>query len=88
METTKLSSKGQIVLPKAVGDAGEWPAGTEFEVREVPDGVLLRALRTIPGTQLEEVFGCLRYTGKPKTVSEMKRGVAREVKKRSDRGRY
>ena len=45
METTKLSSKGQVVLPKWVRDARSWEPGTEFAVEEVSEGILLRPLR-------------------------------------------
>ncbi len=88
METTRLSSKGQVVLPKVVRESFQWLPGTEFEVREVPGGVLLRPLAALPETRLEEVFGCLRYQGKPTTIAEMNRGVAKMVGERHDRGRY
>ena len=42
MEKTRLSSKGQLVLPKALRDARNWGEGTEFVVESVADGVLLR----------------------------------------------
>jgi AbrB family looped-hinge helix DNA binding protein len=45
METTKLSSKGQVVLPKLVRDARSWEPGAESAVEEVPKGILLRPLR-------------------------------------------
>ena len=41
-----------------------------------------------PATRLEEVSGCLRYYGRPKTVKEMDRAIAGEVKSRRGRGRY
>jgi bifunctional DNA-binding transcriptional regulator/antitoxin component of YhaV-PrlF toxin-antitoxin module len=30
METTKLSSKGQVIIPKAMRAAHHWDAGQEF----------------------------------------------------------
>ena len=48
METTRLSSKGQLVLPKSIRDADNWSEGTEFLVERVADGVLLRPLRPVP----------------------------------------
>ena len=42
MDTTKLSAKGQIVLPKRVRDAHGWAPGAEFVVENTAVGVLLR----------------------------------------------
>jgi AbrB family looped-hinge helix DNA binding protein len=88
METTKLSSKGQVVLPKSVRDARSWEPGTEFGVEEVSEGILLRPLRPFPCTSIAEVFGCLKYTGPAKTLRQMKNAIARGVRARRDRGRY
>jgi AbrB family looped-hinge helix DNA binding protein len=42
MSKTRLSSKGQLVIPQAVRDAKSWGPGTELEVLDVPDGILVR----------------------------------------------
>ncbi len=86
MEKTRLSTKGQVILPKTLRDARSWRAGTEFTVEERDDGVLLRPAQLFPQTSLEEVVGCLKYKGKPVTLAEMDVAIAREVKKRHDRG--
>ena len=88
METTKLSSKGQVILPKAVRDARNWEAGTQFAVEEVADGVLLRPLRPFAATKFGEVFGCLKYKGRPKTLGQMEKAIAKSVRERHGRGRY
>lgn len=88
METTKLSSKGQVILPKVVRDARSWVPGTEFAVETVGDGVLLRPLRPFPPTTVDEVHGCLKYKGRPKTLRQMEQAVAKGVRERHDRGRY
>jgi AbrB family looped-hinge helix DNA binding protein len=88
METTRLSTKGQVILPKTVRDSRAWLPGTRFAVEETPEGVLLRPLSWFPETRLEDVVGCLKYTGRPKTISQMKQGIVRQIKKRHDSGRY
>ena len=88
METTRLSSKGQVILPKSVRDAHQWRPGTEFIVENTADGVLLRPAKPFPPTRLEDVAGCLRYAGKPKTLSQMEGAIRAEVKARRGRGRY
>jgi AbrB family looped-hinge helix DNA binding protein len=88
METTRLSTKGQVVLPKAIRSARAWGPGTEFRVEETPQGILLQPLKRFPATTLEEVMGCLKWAGKPKSMAQMDRGIAREVKRRHAGGRY
>lgn len=88
MQKTKLSTKGQIILPKAIRDSRSWGPGTEFTVIETADGVLLRPARRFPVTTLDDVVGCLRYKGKPKTDAEMRAAIGEEVMRRHARGRY
>jgi AbrB family looped-hinge helix DNA binding protein len=88
VETTRLSTKGQIILPKNIRDSRAWVPGTEFIVEESGDGILLRPARHFPTVDLDEVAGCLRFNGKPKTASEMRDAVGREVMRRHGRGRY
>jgi AbrB family looped-hinge helix DNA binding protein len=88
MEKTRLSSKGQVVLPKSVRDAHRWPPGTEFIVEDTADGVVLRLAKPFPSTRLEDIAGCLRYAGKPKTLGQMGAAIRSEVKARRARGRY
>jgi AbrB family looped-hinge helix DNA binding protein len=88
MSTTRLSSKGQLVLPKSIRDADSWSEGTEFLVERVAEGVLLRPLRPVPATRLEDVIGSARYRGPACSIAEMQRAIARGVKARRGRGRY
>jgi hypothetical protein len=39
-------------------------------------------------TTPKQVFGCLRYQGRPKTLQEMQAGIAVEARRRHARGRY
>jgi AbrB family looped-hinge helix DNA binding protein len=45
MQTTILSSKGQVIIPKTLRVARRWGPGTQLEVHDTPDGVLLRPAR-------------------------------------------
>jgi AbrB family looped-hinge helix DNA binding protein len=81
--TTRVSTKGQVILPKAVRDARDWPAGTELVVETVGDGVLLKAAAPFAPTTLDEVFGALPYKGKPKSLAEMDAAVAAEARRRA-----
>jgi AbrB family looped-hinge helix DNA binding protein len=88
MQTTRLSTKGQIVLPTAIRVSRAWGPGTEFTVEETGDGILLRPAGRFPAARLDEVAGCLRVGRKPKVPGAMRAAVEREVNRRHDRGRY
>lgn len=63
METTTLSSRGQVVIPKMLREARHWLPGTEFGVEDLPQGILLRPLRAFAPSRLEDILGCLKYEG-------------------------
>ena len=88
MGTTRLSTKGQIILPKNLRDARAWTPGTEFVVEETAEGVLLRPAGRFPQAGLDQVAGCLSYKGNANTAAQMREAVRREVMRRHDRGRY
>lgn len=88
MEKTRLSSKGQVILPRSVRQAHNWPPGTEFSVETVDEGVLLRPLKPFVPTRLEDVFACLRHEGPARTVEEMEAAIRAGVKRRHAGGRY
>jgi AbrB family looped-hinge helix DNA binding protein len=88
METTRLSSKGQIILPKALRDRHHWVPGTDFSVEATEDGVLLRPLKSGIPTRLDDVVGSLRVKGPARTVEEMDAAIDAELRDRRDRGRY
>ena len=88
METTRLSTKGQIILPKSIRVSRDWKPGTAFTIEETGDGVLLRPAAVFPSAGIDEVAGCLRSKRKSKTPAQMRTAIGREVSRRHDRGRY
>jgi AbrB family looped-hinge helix DNA binding protein len=88
LPTTRLSTKGQIILPKNIRDSRAWGPGTEFAVEETSDGILLRPAGRFPQTKLDEVVGCLRSKHKSTTLAQMRDAIGREVIRRHDRDRY
>lgn len=79
---TRLSSKGQVIIPKEVRERHGWRPGAELDVEDRGDAVVLRAAGTFPRTAVEQVFGCLKYGGPPLTVEQMDAAVAREARRR------
>jgi AbrB family looped-hinge helix DNA binding protein len=88
METTRLSTKGQIILPKAIRASRDWRPGMEFTVEETGEGILLRPVAQFPPSRLEDIAGCLRSTKKAKTLAQMRAAIGQEVQRRHDLGRY
>ena len=88
MQTTRLSTKGQIILPKSIRSSRSWGPGTEFTVEETERGILLTPKKPFPETKLEDVVGCLRYKGKAKTLAQMDAAITAEILSRHERGRY
>ena len=85
MDTTRLSSKGQVVLPKSVRDQHGWVEGTEFVVESTAGGVLLRPKRAFTAARIDDVFGSLPYRGKAKSLSDFDAGIRREIRRRHGR---
>ena len=79
MNTTKLSSKGQVIIPKSVRNARHWEAGQELIVVDVGDGILLKPKTSFEESTLDEVAGCLKFKGKAKTLDEMDAAIATGV---------
>ncbi len=80
--TTTVSTKGQVILPKAVRDSHRWSAGTRLIVEETAEGVLLRAVPIFPPTTIEQVSGMFKWSGPAKTLEEMDQGVMDEAGRR------
>jgi AbrB family looped-hinge helix DNA binding protein len=74
-QTTVVSTKGQVILPKAVRQSQNWPPGTRLIVEETYDGVLLRPEPVLQPTAVEEVSGILKWDGPAFTVEEMDEAV-------------
>jgi AbrB family looped-hinge helix DNA binding protein len=75
MATTRLSSKGQIVIPKALREARGWEAGSKFVVEEVADGLLLKEIKPFAPTTLEQVIGCTGYRGPKRSLEDMEAAI-------------
>jgi len=64
METVKLSSKGQIVIPKAMRDDMHLPPGTEFVISATATGLTLTPTTLFPKVSAREVRGFLAKRGR------------------------
>jgi AbrB family looped-hinge helix DNA binding protein len=85
--TTLLSTKGQVILPKAIRDEKHWAPGARLVVESTADGILLRPERLFPPSTFEDVRGCLYRKGR-KTLSqdEIDAALRAAAKRRYARG--
>ena len=81
-ERTRLSAKGQVVIPKPIRDAQGWHAGLELVAEQTDDGVLLRPRASSRAQAAAGLLGCAGYRGQRKSLSEMDAAIVREVKAR------
>jgi AbrB family looped-hinge helix DNA binding protein len=81
---TKMSAKGQVVIPKAVRDRLQWKEGAALDVVETGSGVLLRP----SGTERERItIEEFRRRHPPQpgprlTLEQMNEAVLREAARR------
>jgi AbrB family looped-hinge helix DNA binding protein len=63
VETTRLSSRGQVILPKSVREARHWRAGTEFLVESIEEGDPFETFMPAPaaGRPAQEAVIRVRY---------------------------
>jgi AbrB family looped-hinge helix DNA binding protein len=87
--TTKLSTKGQMILPAELRKKHGWQPGQVLEVHDTPEGVLLKPAPAFPRTTVDQVAGMLHRPGmRTVTIEEMNQGVLEEARRRHARGRY
>jgi AbrB family looped-hinge helix DNA binding protein len=75
MQTTKLSSKGQVIIPKTLRSRYNWHTGQELSVIDTGDGILLKPSHPFKKTVLDHVAGILKYSGKPVSLDEMETAI-------------
>lgn len=69
MDTVKMSSKGQLVIPKEVRDEHHLAAGMEFLVQFVGDEIRLKPLPLFPPSTVAQ-GACLLEKPKRRKMSE------------------
>jgi AbrB family looped-hinge helix DNA binding protein len=80
METTKLSSKGQVVIPKSLRVAHHWEVGQELVVVDVGDGILFKPKSPFEETNINEVAASLKFTGKTRSLDDMDEAIRKGVR--------
>jgi AbrB family looped-hinge helix DNA binding protein len=85
METVKLSTKGQVVIPKGIREAGHLEPGMEFAIVFVDGQIRMTPVPAVQATTFQEVAGCLHRPGRqPMSEAQQKTAIARLLKVRDD----
>jgi bifunctional DNA-binding transcriptional regulator/antitoxin component of YhaV-PrlF toxin-antitoxin module len=82
MERIQVLEHGHVVLPEAIRRLHHWDVGQELVIVDNDDGVLLTSKPLFPPTTLDDVAGCLQYSGPAKTIEDMHEAIAEGVKQR------
>jgi AbrB family looped-hinge helix DNA binding protein len=85
---TRLSTKGQLILPKAIRDKRGWKPGMELDIEDRPEGVLVKPVEAKKKFTIDHWGSVLKYKGPPHTIEEMDAAIVKEVRRRHARGRY
>ncbi len=75
--TSRLSTKGQLIIPKQVRDRHGWRSGTELEIEDGDECVVLRLADAAPDTTLDELFGCTGYQGPRRSLEDMEAAIVK-----------
>jgi AbrB family looped-hinge helix DNA binding protein len=81
METVKLSSKGQIVIPKEIRDTHKLTPGTQFVISFVSGEIRLAPTPVFPRVRVEQGLGILQKKGhKPLSEADTARKIGKMLK--------
>ena len=78
MDSIKLSSKGQVIIPKHIRSTYHWETGQELIVIDTGDGILLKPKAPFPESTLRS--GRVIHIRAPKTIDEMDDAIAKGLK--------
>ena len=76
MTPAKLSTKGQLVIPRQVRERHGWTTGTEFALEEQGDALVLRPVAALRTTSVKELMGCLHHEGPALSLEQMDDAIA------------
>ena len=83
-EQTKMSAKGQVVIPSATRERWKFAPGSQIEVVETAAGVLLKPVKPIPLKSFEAVSAAIEklnpYRGPPISEDSWKQRLVEKLR--------
>lgn len=80
MDTSRISSKGQVVIPKPIRDALNLESGTEVRFDQMGNGVRLTVVRRRKHSDPRAGYGLARYRGPTVSLEQMEEAVRKGVR--------
>lgn len=80
---TRLSTKGQLIIPKEIRDRFGWGPGLEVTLEEGDGFLILRPVAGLAETSLDELIGCAGYHGPRRSLEEMEAAIAQGARERA-----
>jgi AbrB family looped-hinge helix DNA binding protein len=84
MESVKLSSKGQVVIPKEIREAKHWQPGTTFNIVSTAGGLMLMPVPLFEPTTNDQAAGCLHRPGRQKMAEHEADAAVRRIARERD----
>ncbi|MGB1252246.1 MAG: AbrB/MazE/SpoVT family DNA-binding domain-containing protein [Candidatus Promineifilaceae bacterium] len=75
MQTITVSTKGQVIIPKALRDLYNLEPGTELYITNSKNGILLKPKRTLPTYTIDDLAAFIPYNGPRKSLEDMEAGI-------------
>jgi AbrB family looped-hinge helix DNA binding protein len=80
---TRLSTKGQLIIPKEIRDRFGWEPGQELLLEEGDGFLLLRPQVDLPEAGLDDLVGCTGYHGPRRSLDDMEAAIAQGARERA-----
>jgi AbrB family looped-hinge helix DNA binding protein len=89
VETVKMSSKGQIVIPKAMRDSHHLQPGVELVIIEEGNSLRLVPAANVKRATIDEVGGILHRAGRaPMSDDDMRAALRAKAKANDDASKH
>ena len=87
MDTSKVSSKWQVVIPRQVREAEQIRVGSEVTFERTAEGILLRPVGAAKRTAPEEGYGILKTRRRAATEADIAHAVRSAAVKKEHKRR-
>lgn len=84
MKFAKISETGGVIIPPEMCQKYGLRVGSEITLTDTGKGIMIQPKQLFPATTLNEVAGCLKYQGSPKTIEDMEAAIGKGIQEQWD----